>query len=132
MFHSQALPPKMLCEVRAVQPRVFAPNALRDAHVDEVRALMTRTTVDWGATDAAVLALPTQTRLARYGSGESDPTLEQALYDFGRYLLLSSSRPGGLPANPMRRAPASAEVGAPSWPEARVIVPVSEPGVSLV
>ncbi|MGI9822932.1 glycosyl hydrolase family 95 catalytic domain-containing protein [Agromyces sp. Marseille-Q5079] len=74
-------------------------DALRDAHVDEVRALMTRTTVDWGTTDAAVLALPTQTRLARYGSGESDPTLEQALYDFGRYLLLSSSRPGGLPAN---------------------------------
>lgn len=72
---------------------------LRAAHVAEITALMNRASVDWGQTDAAVLALPTHVRLARYGSGESDPTLEQTMYAFGRYLLLSSSKPGGLPAN---------------------------------
>lgn len=72
---------------------------LHDDHVEQVSALMSRAAVEWGETDAATLALPTKARLARYGAGEPDPTLEQAMYDFGRYLLLSSSRPGGLPAN---------------------------------
>lgn len=72
---------------------------LLDEHVAQVSELMSRASVEWGETDASVLALPTTARLARYGAGESDPTLEQSMYDFGRYLLLSSSRPGGLPAN---------------------------------
>lgn len=72
---------------------------LREAHVAEVTALMSRATVEWGRSDDAVLALPTDRRLARYRAGESDPSLEQTLYAYGRYLLLSSSRPGGLPAN---------------------------------
>ncbi|MEJ1089197.1 glycoside hydrolase N-terminal domain-containing protein [Microbacterium sp. Mu-80] len=72
---------------------------LRAAHVDEVTEMMNRASVDWGRTSDDVLALPTRTRLTRYGAGESDPTLEQTLYAYGRYLLLSSSKPGGLPAN---------------------------------
>ncbi|UNK70978.1 glycoside hydrolase N-terminal domain-containing protein [Microbacterium sp. H1-D42] len=72
---------------------------LRAAHVDSVAEMMSRASVDWGTTPDAVLALPMPTRLARYGGGESDPTLEQTLYAYGRYLLLSSSKPGGLPAN---------------------------------
>ena len=72
---------------------------LRSAHVAEISALMSRAKVDWGRTADAVLALPTQRRLTRYAAGESDPTLEQTMYSYGRYLLLSSSKPGGLPAN---------------------------------
>ncbi|MDQ0574151.1 glycosyl hydrolase family 95 catalytic domain-containing protein [Agromyces albus] len=72
---------------------------LRETHAAQMSALMSRATVHWGDTDASVLKLPTSRRLARYAAGESDPTLEQAMYDFGRYLLASSSRPGGLPAN---------------------------------
>lgn len=68
-------------------------------HTVQVSELMSRAAVTWGETDAAVRTLSTSQRLARYASGESDPTLEQAMYDFGRYLLISSSRPGGLPAN---------------------------------
>lgn len=72
---------------------------LRHKHIAETRALMDRVSVDWGTSDAAVAALPTGARLARYGAGGEDPTLEQAMFDYGRYLLISSSRPNGLPAN---------------------------------
>ncbi|MET9816091.1 glycoside hydrolase N-terminal domain-containing protein [Streptomyces sp. NPDC006355] len=72
---------------------------LREEHTAETRALMNRVSVDWGTSDDAVVALPTDARLARYASGGEDPTLEQAMFDYGRYLLISSSRPKGLPAN---------------------------------
>ncbi|MFH9548337.1 glycosyl hydrolase family 95 catalytic domain-containing protein [Streptomyces sp. NPDC017435] len=72
---------------------------LRDRHIADTRALMDRVSVRWGGTAPDVLALPTDVRLARYAAGAADPTLEQSMFDYGRYLLLSSSRPGGLPAN---------------------------------
>ncbi len=43
--------------------------------------------------------LPTNKRLAAYSSGESNPSLEALYFQYGRYLLISSSRPGGPPAN---------------------------------
>ncbi|GKQ41921.1 glycoside hydrolase N-terminal domain-containing protein [Streptomyces sp. A012304] len=72
---------------------------LREEHTAATRALMNRVFVDWGTSDDAVVALPTNARLARYAAGGEDPTLEQAMFDYGRYLLISSSRPDGLPAN---------------------------------
>ncbi|MFD9439807.1 glycoside hydrolase N-terminal domain-containing protein [Streptomyces sp. NPDC060006] len=72
---------------------------LRDEHTAETRALMNRVSVTWGTSDAAVVALPTSARLERYAAGGQDPTLEQTMFDYGRYLLISSSRPDGLPAN---------------------------------
>jgi len=74
-------------------------DVLREAHVAEVAAIMARVTVEWGETDETVAALPTDARLRRYAAGAADPVLEQIIYDYGRYLLLSSSRPDGLPAN---------------------------------
>lgn len=44
-------------------------------------------------------AMPTERRLIRYYKGNSDPTLPVLYFNFGRYLLISSSRPGLLPAN---------------------------------
>ncbi|MGN6163976.1 MAG: glycoside hydrolase family 95 protein [Flavisolibacter sp.] len=41
----------------------------------------------------------TAQRLTRYAKGEADGTLPALYFNFGRYLLISSSRPGGLPAN---------------------------------
>ncbi len=43
--------------------------------------------------------MPVNERLARYREGKSDFYLEQLYYQFGRYLLIASSRPGNLPAN---------------------------------
>ena len=48
---------------------------------------------------AAASTLPTDERLERVKRGEPDPALEALYFQFGRYLLMASSRPGGLPAN---------------------------------
>ena len=44
-------------------------------------------------------ALPMAERLAGFAKGAPDPELAALYFNFGRYLLISSSRPGGLPAN---------------------------------
>lgn len=43
--------------------------------------------------------LPTDRRLAAFAAEARDPALAALYFNFGRYLLISSSRPGGLPAN---------------------------------
>jgi alpha-L-fucosidase 2 len=43
--------------------------------------------------------LPSDERLKAYSSGAYDPGVEELYFNYGRYLLISSSRPGGLPAN---------------------------------
>lgn len=47
----------------------------------------------------ATADLPTYQRLARYRKGQPDYRLEELYYQFGRYLLIASSRPGNMPAN---------------------------------
>jgi alpha-L-fucosidase 2 len=46
-----------------------------------------------------ILALPTNKRIDRYKKTHDDLGLETQLFQFGRYLLISASRPGTLPAN---------------------------------
>ena len=53
--------------------------------------------LDLGRTDAA--DWPTDERLKQVQSGKDDPQLAALYFQFGRYLLISSSRPGSLPAN---------------------------------
>ena len=43
--------------------------------------------------------LPSDERLLAYTKGEYDPGVEELYFNYGRYLLISSSRPGGTPAN---------------------------------
>ncbi|WP_121354355.1 glycoside hydrolase family 95 protein [Flavisolibacter nicotianae] len=52
-----------------------------------------------GAASDSLVSLSTARRLQRYAAGESDTQLPALYFNFGRYLLISSSRPGGLPAN---------------------------------
>lgn len=49
--------------------------------------------------DAACRSLTVPARLQRFREGEKDPELVALYFNFGRYLLISSSRPGSLPAN---------------------------------
>ncbi|WP_195208715.1 MULTISPECIES: glycoside hydrolase family 95 protein [Bacteroides] len=49
--------------------------------------------------DVTGSGLPTYQRLANYRKGQPDFRLEELYYQFGRYLLIASSRPGNLPAN---------------------------------
>ena len=96
-FKGAAPLPRLEAEVDAAASKGFA--ALRAEHVAEHRGWMTRVDVAWGSTDPSVAALPTDRRLQAYGKGGEDPELEQTLYQYGRYLLVGSSRPGCLPAN---------------------------------
>jgi alpha-L-fucosidase 2 len=75
-------------------------DALLAAHVQDYQRLFQRVTLDLGATVPPVAAEPTDARLVHYqGAGAQDPELEELLFQYGRYLLIASSRPGGLPAN---------------------------------
>lgn len=49
--------------------------------------------------DIAPVNIPTERRLANYRKGQPDYYLEELYYQFGRYLLIASSRPGNMPAN---------------------------------
>ncbi len=46
-----------------------------------------------------IVNLPTNERLLAYTKGAADPGFEVLYFQFGRYLLISSSRPGVMPAN---------------------------------
>ena len=90
------------------------------AHVRDYQSLFNRVALDLGATPGATRQLPTDRRLVSYRGAESvaqrgsmydgnkedgaaagapDPELEALLFQYGRYLMISASRPGDLPAN---------------------------------
>lgn len=71
-------------------------DALLSAHAADYQPLFRRVDLELG--DGPV-ELPTDDRLERVKRGASDPGLVELHFNYGRYLLISSSRPGGLPAN---------------------------------
>ena len=73
--------------------------ALRAAHLADYQRYFDRVSLRLGSTDATTAALATPARLAALHTGSADPGLAALFFDFGRYLLISSSRPGGFPAN---------------------------------
>ena len=73
---------------------------LRKAHVKDYKGFFDRVSLDFGRTDPAIAALPTDVQLKRYtDSLDVNPELEVLYFQFGRYLLISSSRTPGVPAN---------------------------------
>ena len=71
---------------------------LRRDHVRDFRRLFDRCALDLGPSTPAQRALPTDRRKI-LAATTPDPELEATLFQYGRYLLIGSSRPGGLPAN---------------------------------
>jgi alpha-L-fucosidase 2 len=69
--------------------------ALKD-HVADYQNFFKRVTLDLGVSDS--VKNPTDIRLEQFAKG-NDPQLVTLYFQFGRYLLISSSRPGGQPAN---------------------------------
>lgn len=69
--------------------------ALRDAHVADHARLFRRVRLDLGA---PAVDRPTDERLRAYRHGD-DPALVALVFQYGRYLLVASSRPGTQPAN---------------------------------
>jgi alpha-L-fucosidase 2 len=77
-------------QLAAASKKSFA--KLHSAHLKNYQALFRRVTLDLGQTDA--MKLPTNVRIQKFAEGR-DPQLAALYYQFGRYLLISCSRPGG-------------------------------------
>ncbi len=72
---------------------------LLDRHIADYQSLFNRVKLSIGGSDQKVSALPTDKRLVAYKKGGTDPEIEELFFQYGRYLLICSSRPGSLPAN---------------------------------
>jgi alpha-L-fucosidase 2 len=72
---------------------------LREAHRADYEPLFQRVTLQLGRAEQTQPNLPTDKRLQRHSEGAADPGLAALYFQFGRYLLLSGSRPGSLPLN---------------------------------
>jgi alpha-L-fucosidase 2 len=81
-------------QIAAAQKKSF--DKLLAAHVKEHQRLFQRVSLDLGKSDA--MKLPTDERIKNFKNG-NDPQFATLYFQFGRYLLISSSRPGGQPAN---------------------------------
>ncbi len=68
-------------------------------HMAEHQRLFKRVDLKLGTPDPAVTTKPTDERLKAFKQGESDPSLAALYFQFGRYLMISGSRPGTQPLN---------------------------------
>jgi len=82
-------------QLKKAFPKSF--DALKKAHLDDYQKYFSRVSLNLGKTAAP--DLPTDERLRRYAEGKEDKNLEVLYFQFGRYLLISSSRTPGVPAN---------------------------------
>lgn len=87
--------PSAACEETLAAAAEQSYAELRSRHVGDHRELFERVEIDLGEPVDA----PTDERLAAVQAGGSDPDLAALYFQYGRYLLMASSRPGTLPAN---------------------------------
>ena len=72
---------------------------LLQRHTDDHQQLFNRLQLSLGTENLQKEALPTNERLKSFEQDPTDNALTELYYQYGRYLLIASSRPGGLPAN---------------------------------
>ncbi len=70
---------------------------IKKTHIKDYQSFFNRLSLDLGPTETP--NLPTNDRLKRYAEGKEDKNLEILYFQFGRYLLISSSRTNAVPAN---------------------------------
>jgi alpha-L-fucosidase 2 len=94
----RSIDPVLTCDniLESVQTKPY--ETLKEEHIDDHSAMFNRVKIDLGG--AALDTIPTDTRLTNVKKGAEDPGLVALYYQYGRYLLMGSSRaPGVLPAN---------------------------------
>jgi alpha-L-fucosidase 2 len=96
-YHDISGDPAAQCEkvLAAARGKDYA--TLRRRHEDDFRGLMGRVHLNVG--EGSMNDKPIDERLKSLRAGAADPNLEALCFQFGRYLLVSSSRAGGQPAN---------------------------------
>ena len=94
--------PRATVAARLLAARAKSESELLDAHGIEHSKLFDRVILqlsDCAGAEARTTELPTDERLERVKRGEEDRGLIELYFQYGRYLLMASSRPGTLPAN---------------------------------
>jgi alpha-L-fucosidase 2 len=87
---------RVLSQVNSAAAKSYA--SLREAHIRNFQSLFNRVSLNLGNSTPQQRSLPTDQRKV-LAFTQVDPELEALLFQYGRYLLISSSRPGSLPAN---------------------------------
>lgn len=72
---------------------------LIDRHLKDYQPLFNRVELSLGKNSPEKEKLPTSQRLKQFAAAPNDNGLLELYYQYGRYLMIASSRPGGLPAN---------------------------------
>ena len=81
--------------LKAVLPKKYT--KIKQKHLRDYQSFYQRLYLNLGPTSAP--NLPTDERLQRYSKGAEDKNLEVLYFQFGRYLMIASSRTNGVPAN---------------------------------
>lgn len=89
----QHLDPKKACLATLRRASKRSNSELERRHVEDFSELFSRVSITLGKGSR----LPTDQRLKRIREGATDNSLHALLFQFGRYLMISSSRPGSLP-----------------------------------
>jgi alpha-L-fucosidase 2 len=89
--------PEPICQARLKKAKTLPYDKLLAAHVNDYKSLFNRVDFETSANNGE--DLPTDARLNKVKNGAEDPYLTELQYQLGRYLLISSSRPGSMPAN---------------------------------
>ncbi|MBQ9184805.1 MAG: glycoside hydrolase family 95 protein [Bacteroidales bacterium] len=91
---------RALASANAAKVQKSSVSDIYKAHVADYQRLFNTFELYLGATPDSVKALPTDVQLKRYADlEEANPELEALYFQYGRYLLISSSRTRGVPAN---------------------------------
>jgi alpha-L-fucosidase 2 len=91
--------PEQTCGETIKKAVVAGYDAIHRSQVADFQTLFKRVDLNIGSAGEDVEKLPTDERLARLKKGESDPGMVVNYFQYGRYLLMGCSRPGGMPAN---------------------------------
>lgn len=92
--------PEKTCHQMISKAQVKTYDQLRSDHIREHQRFFNRVDLRLGNVPAEFASLPTNERLERLKkTGEPDAGLIETFFQYGRYLLISSSKPGGMPAN---------------------------------
>lgn len=98
-FHTRAGDPSQAVKKRMEALNMAHMKQFKQRHFDSFGEYFNRSSFTLAEDNKTVSALPTPERLRKFAEGESDPQLPVLYFNFGKYLLISSSQPGYLPAN---------------------------------
>jgi len=91
---------KKLVRARIDAAKAKSYDELLQRHEADYKPLFSRFTIDFGTTDKAISQMPTDEQLLKFTTeNQKNPDLEELYVQYGRYLLISSSRTEGVPAN---------------------------------